>query len=365
MDSFLDEEKRGFMKKEISPLPLVSRHISQREIARHAGVSTSTVSRVLNNVDGISDELREHVLKAAAELGYHNASMPDRLREVHLFTISYSAQTSLHTFHTYILDGVAAECHQNGILLSYSVMKHTDRSMILTLARERSGSGFLLVSIDDRSLVEELLAHKVPVAIINADHRGLPVDTFLPDNFSAGLLATQYLIEQRHRRILHMNEPISKRRGTLQQRLNGYRAALEEAGIPYDPTLVIESPLRVDDAHQAMRTWLANHSTLCSAIFCANDASAIGVIRALQEAGKRVPEDVSVIGYDDVPAASLLTPALTTMHIDCEEMGQLAVQRLLYRSLKPEAAPIRVEIASRLVVRQSVTNCQEVEQQES
>lgn len=346
------------MKNKAAPLPLAARHMSQRAIAKHAGVSTSTVSRVLNNVDGISDELRGHVLQVAAELGYRNPATPSKLEQLHLFTISFAARTTLHTFHTNILDGVAAECRQNGILLSYSVIEQsaTDRAAILAQVRERPGSGVLLLSVDDRTLIEELLALKVPVALINTEHRDLPVDTFLPDNFTSGLLATRHLISHGHRRILHMTEPASRRRGTLQQRLNGYRAALEEAGISYDSALVLESPLRVDDAHQAMRTWLATHRPAFSAAFCANDASAIGVMRALQEAGKQVPADVSLVGYDDVPAASLLTPALTTFHIDCEEMGQLAVQRLIYRALKPEAAPIRVEIASRLVVRQSVTH---------
>jgi DNA-binding LacI/PurR family transcriptional regulator len=344
------------MSNKISPLPMAARHVSQRDIAKQAGVSTSTVSRVLNNVEGISDELREHVLKVAAEWGYHTPTTPGKLQQLHLFTISFAARTTLHTFHTSILDGIASACRENNILLSYSVMEPgaADRAAILAQAREGPGVSILLMSVDDRTLIEGLLALKVPVALINAEYRDLPIDTFLPDNFTSGLLATRQLIQHGHRRIMHMTEPASKRRDTLQQRLNGYLAALEEANIPYDSALVLESPLRVDDAHQAMRTWLANHRLAFSAAFCANDASAIGVMRALQEAGKQVPADVSLIGYDDVPAASLLTPSLTTFHIDCEEMGELAVQRMIYRALKPHAAPIRVEIASRLVLRQSV-----------
>lgn len=344
------------MKDNLTPLPLLARRVSQRDIAKHAGVSTSTVSRVLNHVDGISDELRAHVMRAAAELGYHNPGTPGKLEHLHLLTSSSVARTTLHTFHPSILNGVASACREHGIQLSYSMVEPNaaDRMAVLTQARERPGSGLLLMSVDDRTLIAELLALQVPVALINGEQRDLPIDTFLPDNFTSGLLATRYLIERGHRRILHVNEPTSKRRGTLQQRLNGYRAALEEAGIAYDPVLLLETPLRVDDAHQAMRTWLASRRAEFSAAFCANDASAIGLMRALQEIGKSVPAHVSLIGYDDVPAASVLTPSLTTFHINCEEMGELAVQRMIYRALKPEAAPIRVEIASQLVVRQSV-----------
>lgn len=338
---------------------LAAHRVSQRNIAKHAGVSPSTVSRVLNNVDGISDELREHVLKVAASLGYHEPATPGKLQHLHIFTTSFATMTAPHTFHPSILDGVAAECRNHAILLSYAVIGQSaaDRAAIISQARERPGTGILLLSIDDRSLVEDLLALKLPVVLINADHRDLPVDTFLPNNFTGGLLATRHLIAHGHQRILHVTEPKTRRRSTLQRRLDGYRAALEEAHMPYDPALVLESPLRVDDAHAAMRTWLNAQRAPFSSVFCANDASAIGVMRALQEAGKRVPEDISVIGYDDVPVASLLTPALTTLHVDCEEMGSLAVQRMIYRALKPDAAPIRVEVASRLVVRQSVAAC--------
>lgn len=344
------------MNNNTSPHPLAGRHVSQRNIAKHAGVSPSTVSRVLNNIDGISDELREHVLKVAAGLGYRQPAATGRLQQLHLFTSSFATMTATHTFHPSILDGVATECRQQGILLSYSMIEQNaaDRAAVLNQARERPGTGILLLSIDDRALVEELLAHKMPVVLINADQRDLAVDTFLPNNFTGGLLATRHLLAHDHRRILHVTEPTRKRRSTLQRRLDGYRAALEEANIPYDPALLLESPLRVDDAHASMRAWLAAHRSAFSAVFCANDASAIGVMRALQEAGVRVPEDVSVVGYDDVPAASLLTPTLTTLHVDCEEMGRLAVQRMIYRTLNPEATPIRVEIATRLVVRQSV-----------
>src|SRR5258708_39907675 len=97
-------EKRGLMNNNV--FPLTARHVSQRAIAKHAGVSTSTVSRVLNNVEGISDELRGHVLKVAAGLGYHHSVTPGRLQQLHLFTTSFATMTAPHTFHPSILDGV-------------------------------------------------------------------------------------------------------------------------------------------------------------------------------------------------------------------------------------------------------------------
>lgn len=347
------------MKNNASPHLLAMRRVSQRAIAKHAGVSPSTVSRVLNNVEGISEELRNHVLKSAAELGHQDTATPGKLQQLHLFTPSYATMKAPHTFHVNILDGVAAECRQHDILLNYSVVEQSaaDRANILAQARGRPEVGILLVSIDDRELIEELLNLKTSVVLINAEQRDLAIDTFLPNNFIGGLQATRHLLQHGHRLILHMTEPESKRRSTLQRRLAGYRAALEEAHIPYDPAYLLESQLKVDDAHHMMQTWLSRLHPPFSAVFCANDASAIGVMRALQEAGKRIPEDISVIGYDDVPAASLLIPSLTTLHANSEEMGRLAVQRMIYRALQPEAAPIRVEITSQLIIRQSVSTC--------
>src|SRR5579883_916836 len=158
-------EKRGPMKS--NDVPLAARHVSQRDIAQRAGVSPSTVSRVFNNVNGISEELRAHVLKVAAELGHRQPETPGKLRQLHLFTTSFATMTAPHTFHPSILDGVARECRQQGISLSYSVIEQTpsDRVAILTQVRERPGVGILLLSIDDRALIEELLAFKALVAL--------------------------------------------------------------------------------------------------------------------------------------------------------------------------------------------------------
>lgn len=343
------------MKARTFPNSLPPRRVHQHDIAAHAGVSISTVSRVLNNAHGISDELRRHVIEAATEMGYYDSGSSARLQHIGLFTTTFTQNLilGLDTFHTAILQGVEEECRQHDIHLSYSIVEEGEAGVasILKKIRERQVEGALLASIYDRDLLEQLLNLDIPVAVINADLRGLQIDTFLPDNFTGGFLATQYLLSHGHRRILHL---AGIGRPTLRQRFEGYRAALQEAGIAFDPRLVLESSLGVDDAHAEVRDLLATSECSFTAIFCANDLAAIGAIRALQEAGKRVPEDVSVIGFDDIPTASLLTPALTTMHVDCNEMGKLATRRLKDRFLDHAATHVRVELACTLIKRQSV-----------
>ncbi|EFH84167.1 LacI family DNA-binding transcriptional regulator [Ktedonobacter racemifer] len=335
-------------------LPL--QRVNQRDIAERAGVSISTVSRVLNNVSGISPELRQHVMGIATELGYYDSASTARLEHIGLFTTTFNPGSNLDTFNTNILHGVEGECRQHDIQLSYSIFEENKAgtAFMLKKIRERQVEGALLISVNEREIVEQLLNLNIPTALINVDQSDLPVDTFLPDNFGGGLQATRHLIAQGHRHILHITKPATVNRRTLYRRNEGYRSALQEADIPFDPRLVLECPLGVEEVQSALRDLLMSGEPLFTAIFCVNDASAIGAMRALQEAGLRVPEDVSVIGFDDIPTASLLTPALTTMRVDCKEMGLLATRRLVDRYHRPEATPTRVEIATQLISRQSV-----------
>lgn len=331
------------------------KRIKQRDIAVQAGVSISTVSRVLNNMEGISDDLRRHVLAAAAELGYQQgqtAAQP-KLRHVHLFTAGSHLNLTLDPFHADLLAGIEAECRGLGIRLSYSALTEetSDASFVLEKLGKGGEEGVLLLSVDDLELIAQLLAKGVPVVTINTDLQELVVDSFLPDNQSGPLKLMRYLIERGHRRILHVTE---LQRRTLQRRHESYRAGLEEAGIAYDPSLVIDTGVGTGGVYQTVRSLLQAGSLDFSAVFCVNDSSAVEVIHALKESGRRVPEDVSVVGYDDIPIAAFLTPPLTTVRIERQQLCTLAVRRLLDQLETPGLVPIRVELGTQLIERKSV-----------
>ncbi|HLZ64493.1 MAG TPA: LacI family DNA-binding transcriptional regulator [Ktedonosporobacter sp.] len=330
------------------PVPSGQR-LQQRTIAEAAGVSISTVSRVLNNVEGISQELRERVLKAATNLGYQHKGA--RLEQIMLFISAPS--TFLDPFQTNIMAGIEQECRRHDIRLSHVVFEvGTDsRAFLLERVKQNSSDGLLFLAQDDRSLLEEVLALNFRVGLINAEHDNLPVDTFLPDNHHAPKLAVQYLIQHGHRAIMHV---ASLNRVTIRHRHDAYRSALEEADIPYDPRLVLQTHMSPTHAYEKMKAFLASDHPNFTAVFCGNDLAAMGVERALQEAGLRIPQDVSLIGYDDISLAAFAVPPLTTVRVECEELGMLAVRRLLERVANPHLSPIRVEIFSRLIERQSV-----------
>jgi DNA-binding LacI/PurR family transcriptional regulator len=329
---------------------IAHQRLRQRDIALAANVSISTVSRVLSNVDGISQQVRERVLKAAANLGYQPTG--EKLRSIHLFTDVRRADSP---FYHNIMTGLEAECRRYDIALHYMVVERgpDNRAYVLEKIMQHSTDGVVFVAQDDRALIEEALSLNFRLVLLNADHQGLPVDTVLPDNHVGVLSAMRHLIKHGHRAILHVT---SLKRTTLRGRYEAYCEALKEAGISYDPALVLalDEPFHMMRAYERMKAFLDEQPPTFTAVFCATDSAAFGVARALQEAGLRIPRDVSLVGYNDLPMAAFMSPPLTTVQIDCQALGALAIQRLMERTASPDLVPVRIELFSRFIERQSV-----------
>jgi DNA-binding LacI/PurR family transcriptional regulator len=341
------------------------RRVQQREIAAAAGVSISTVSRVLNNVDNvtISHDVKERVRRAAIRLGYPVAQLEppeqdeqsaNKTDHLVIFINPITQNASRDPFGSDIMVGVEAECRQRSIHLSHVVLEPsmTSTAFVLEQIKDSDNDGFIFLGTDNRLLLEQVCSLHDTVVLINAEHEDLPIDTFLPDNERGARRAVEYLLQHGHRQILHATDLI---RPTIRRRHDTYRAVLEAAAIPYDPDLVLNvGEVGLDTAYSSMKAFLARSHSDFTAVFAANDATAIGIVRAIQEAGLSVPQDISVIGFDDIAFAAFLQPPLTTMRIEREELGKLAVRRLLERKQEPGLTPIRVELRCRLIERQSV-----------
>ncbi len=329
----------------------------QREIAARAGVSISTVSRVLNDAGYVSADAQRRVLSAATDLGYAGVSRGtiDGLKRVGVFVpASIARATSAGFLHADIVAGVEAECRKDGLHLGFTALPPGTAGIdiVQNEIQQHAVEGILLLSINEHELVERILGFGVPAVLINAMHPTLPIDTFLPDSEGGVLHAMEYLIALGHRHIVHATHVTHRPR--VPGRHEMYRFALEAAGIPYDPALVIETPL--DDEHgayMAMANALLRGLPHFTAVFCFNDRVAVGVLRALQETGRRIPDDVSIVGFDDTTIAAFLSPPLTTIRVERELLGALAVRRLRERSSAPDLIPIRVALATRLIERQS------------
>jgi DNA-binding LacI/PurR family transcriptional regulator len=334
--------------------PSPPRRVYQRDIAEYAGVSVSTVSRVLSNVAGISESVQQRVLAAAAELGYegNKEKQSAQLQNVSLLT-TLPLVSALDPFHADVLNGVEQACREQGIHLSYATIDNGGSSdgKLLSRLQQNPIDGLVLLSLDDPAVIEQLRVLNLPMVMINVDIPDLPEDSFLPDNHQGALLAMRYLIHHGHERILHITQ--SKRR-TIQRRAEAYRIALAEAGIPYNPQLLFEVEINAEATYEAMVHRLEQRDIDFTAVFCANDLSAMGFMRAAQEIGLRIPDDVSVIGFDDITSAAFLSPPLTTIRIETRELATLALGRLIDRSSDPKLTPIRVSLLCRLIERRSV-----------
>lgn len=327
-----------------------------RNVAEAAGVSVGTVSRALRDEAGISAPVRERVAAVAEQLGYDRhrrvRSRVDAVPEggalvmvvaIELFTSDAGA------FYRSIIDGIEDEADRRGLPLETVLIGAGGAAR---LPRCGPGpTGVLLVGIDAPDLVAEAAARFSAAILVNGQDPAMRIDGVAPANRRGAYLAAMHLLGLGHRRIAHVT---ALRRQTIRDRLDGYRAALAAAGVVEGPGLLIDLPqLHPEAAVEAMRNRLANGPLDATALFCANDIVAAGCISALSEAGLRVPDDISVIGFDNTRATLRIQPALTTIAIDTAEIARCAVARLLERLNTPDLTQSDVAVGCTLITRAS------------
>jgi DNA-binding LacI/PurR family transcriptional regulator len=345
--------------------------VTVRDIAREASVSIGTVSRVLNNHHHVAEATRRHVLEIASGLGY---SLPARMdnstaaasavREItFLFTpVNRGTHAAANPFWSRILVGAETEAAKCGIKLTYRSLQSSSQSLQIVdeAVRDPRAGGVLLVGPTDPAVVAHLEASSMPLVLVEHHVPGRAFDSVLSDNFAGGRLATQHLIDAGHQRIAFISGPaLDGRRpmstlAPVELRANGYRAALLDAGLPIDYALYEPSNLTPEGGYLACEQ-LLQRNVAFTALFCANDSTAVGALKALREAGRSVPGDVSLVAYGDyMDIAAQLTPALTTVHTDQVGSGVVAVQRLINRAARPDLPPVLHLLHVELVQRESV-----------
>ena len=356
--------------------------VTTSDVARHAAVSRGTVSRVLNNHANVTEAMRQRVLSVAHDLGYFTArgraqrvslwkSNPqpshNGIGDIGFFFSSILPQTSAtnNPFWSPILHGAEREARQLNINVIYrSVSPEAQPARALTAALNNMKlGGILLVGSAERDLVQVLQQTGVPLVLVDLFFPDIVIDSVIVDNMEGIRLAMQRLLSLGHRRIAYIGGPVAFTRApyprttgkiySLEQRLACYFLTLLEADIPLDYDLVQTGDLNVEGGYQGAKALIENDHPF-SAIVCANDETAIGAMKALQESGRGVPEDISVIGFDDIESARHVTPDLTTVRVDKESMGAIAVRTLAARVLDPVATTITAMLKVHLVERGSV-----------
>jgi LacI family transcriptional regulator len=338
---------------------------SLRDVAQTAGVSLGTASRALNNKSNVLPTTRALVLKAAADIGYKLQIRVPTTVASKISTIGVVVKRDpgehprLDPFNYAILCGVEDECARLGVNLMYASLPVDECSHATTwslLLENGDVDGLVIVGVvfDDSAITSRIPQH-IPVAVVDAFAAGIDCDSVLIHNQRGAYNAVKYLIDQGHKHIgLIGSTTACPEHPSISERRQGYLKALTDHEI--NNTYIEDSSLKGEDAYEAT-TRLLLRAPCISAIFTCNDAIALHVIRAITDSGLRVPEDISVIGFDDAVGAAETQPPLTTMRVDKELMGELAVRQLYERAIKPERPPITTLIGTRLVVRDSVTRC--------
>lgn len=323
--------------------------VTIRDVAAAAGVSHQTVSRVINDSERVLPETRLKVEAAIERLGYRPNEIARFMAKGRTYTLAcISPNLTDYTFAA-IIEGAEVEARSRGFfLLSASAADEaTFAELVEQLIDSRRTEGLLVINpyADER---HQFIPRSVRQVFIGAQPRGEKVDSVSLDDVGAGRTATDYLLALGHRRIALITGPTAE--DCTLDRQTGYQLALQAAGLVFDPGLVVHGEWSANSGYQAVRL-LLDRGVEFSAIFAHNDLIAAGAIRALREAGKRVPADVSVVGFDDIPLASYLDPPLTTVAQDPFRIGREAAALLVRAVENPSENPQHLRIPAELVVR--------------
>lgn len=342
--------KKSAGRSAAPPTPRGGARVTLGMVAAASGVSPSTVSRILNGTAVVSEAKREAIDRAIAELGFVPNPIARGLAGGRTMSVGVITQAIDSPFYGVGLRGIEEELSLAGYSPLF-VSGHWDaaeeaRCIDLLCSRRVDGMIVLTGRLSDEVLCN--LAQEMPVVVTGRELRAPNLYALDFDHFEGARLATSYLLSLGHRRIAFVGgDPVH---GDALERRRGYLAALAEAGLAADPALMFEGTYQ-EDSGVAAASHLLEHGVPFSAIFAANDQMAFGAALELYRRGLRVPDDVSLMGVDDIPQAAHSIPPLTTIRQSVHELGRLAALSLL--ELLSGATPAGVPSAPQLVVRAS------------
>jgi len=329
---------------------------TMRRIAGELGVSVMTVSKVLNNHGDISEATRGRVLAKIEELGYQRNAVARSLTLRRSHTIGIVIPDLMHSFFVEIIAGIepVASARGYGLLLCSSGEDPAKERAELEMLRSRQVDGIVLASVHgsaNEDLLRQLSSIGTAIVMIDRDdHQKVECHRVLTDDERVGVLATTHLLDLGCKAIAHIGGPNITH---AKRREKGWRDTLKARGVKSDPDWFVEGGFMESDGYRAMKRLLEVRPRI-DAVFAANDPAAIGAMKAIWEAGMRVPEDIAVVGAGDIAHGDMLKVPLTTISWSRKDQGLNAAELLLNGLDSDEKdAPRRVIIPPRLVVRES------------
>lgn len=341
--------------------------VTIKDIARRVGVSPSVVSRALNNKYGVKESTRKMIVQVAEEMGYHPNAAARTLVTRRTMTIGVIMADISEPFYSGIIKGLEFVASESGytLLFSNSYESLEQSRVVQKMVDAQRVDGMIIVgsNVKERAYISGLVDRGIPFVAIERNFDDPRMNCIWVDNVMGGYIATKHLIDCGHTRIAHIT-------GTLDvevaaDRLKGYRKALNEAGIPFAPNLVVQGTFVWQTGYSAMKTLLET-GPLCTAVFVSNDSMAFGALQAIAEEGLSVPHDISVVGFDDLQFSSLTNPPLTTVRQPRYEIGRDAARILVSCLDQPDRKEgTKVCYPPELVVRKSTSVCRNSNQSEA
>jgi DNA-binding LacI/PurR family transcriptional regulator len=332
--------------------------VSIKDIAQAANVTPGTVSRALRDSPRVSAETKKRIQRLADEMGYSPDAQARSLVLGRTQTVGVVVTTMTDPFIGAIVQTIESAAHDHGytVILASSNDIPVREIAAVEMLQSRRVDGVIVTSSRVGALYQERLEQlRVPVVFMNslAEHSGRRTFSVGVDNHHGGYLAAHHLIQKGHRRIAYIASPYD--RSDSVERMAGYCDALTEAGIDFDPSLVVQGSGRAGGGQRALPVLLSLDDAP-SAVFCYNDMTAIGLIDAAQEAGLSLPQELAIVGFDDIAFARFTHPRLTTIAQPVDRLGRRAVGMvltLLSDEDHRELPAAEVKICGRLVVRAS------------
>jgi len=332
--------------------------VSIKDIAKAAGVSHSTVSRALRGSPLVKAETKVRLQQLAREMGYSPDARAQSLVMGQSRTVGVVVTTISDPFAAEVVQGIENSAHDEAytvILCNSNAEPEREIAAVEMLRSKRVDAVIVTSSRIGALYLDHLERIGVPIVLINnhSEHSGRYTYSISVDNQNGGFLATLHLIKRGHRRIAYVSRPSDHR--SNREREAGYRQALHSARIPFDPALIVPSSGRVDGGERVMPALMGVQEPP-TAVFCYNDLTAIGLLKAARQAGLVIPRDLAIVGFDDILLASYVCPPLTTVAQPKLEMGQKAMQMALDLISSKDPAKeglLDIVVKGQLIVRES------------
>ena len=329
-------------------------HTTLKDIAIKAGVSVNTASRALRNNPDINDGTKKRIIEIAESLGYTPNALAKNLRFRKTKTIGVIIADISSPFYSNVVKGIEDGAKEKGysVILCNTDEQYEKEEAAVRVLLEKRVDGLLITPVQKKNGdILNLKEKRVPFVLVGRYFDDLQTNYIITDDVTGSFLATEHLIKEGHRKILCINGPLHI--SSAWERLAGYKRALLEYGIQYDQKLVKGNTTEMEEAYKLIKEILSQGLNF-TAIFAYGDVLAFGAMHALREAKLRIPDDMAVVGYDDIKFARVSHPPLTTVRIPRYRLGKKAIDLLVDEIIEKNSKKLnQVTIKPELVIRES------------